>query len=389
MKPLCTLLLIGLISLSGLAQGIQFHEGSWEEALAEAKKKERLIFVDAYASWCGPCKRMAATVFVHEKIGQFFNANFINVKIDMERGEGPAFGRKYPVSAYPTLFFIDPDGELVHKQVGGQSIETLLKLGEVALSKVDFSKDYGSEYEAGNRDPELVYQYIRALNQSKKPSLKVTNDFLRDTENFDNPFVRSIILEGTTEADSRIFDLLIEHRKAIEKQEGSVVVQQKIEQAIQRTLEKGIEFQVPELVEEAKTLMSKHASERAQDFGYRADVSYAFATGDIEGYRKAVEVYAKKSLAKEPEKLYALVVEVNSAFPKDKGCRQLAEKLAKDLCKKSDNFEHHFTYARILADNGKKKEALDAAEKTLKLAPENNAGVQRMVQRFIDQLHEN
>lgn len=389
MKLLCTLLLIGFISLNCLAQGIQFHEGSWEEALAEAKKKEQLIFVDAYASWCGPCKRMAATVFVQEKIGQFFNANFINVKIDMERGEGPAFGRKYPVSAYPTLFFIDPNGELVHKQVGGQSVETLLKLGEVALSKVDFSKDYHSEYEAGNRDPELVYQYIRSLNQSKKSSLKVTNDFLRDTENFNNPFVRRIILEGATEADSRIFDLLIEHRAAIEKQEGSAVVQQKIEQAIQRTLDKGIEFQVPELAEEAKTLMTKHAPDRAQDFGYRADVAYAFASGNIEGYRKAVEVYAKKSLTKEPEKLYALIVEVNSAFPKDAGCRQLAEKLAKDLCKKSDNFEHHFTYARILADNGKKKEALEAAEKTLKLAPEGNAGVQRMVQRFIDQLHEN
>ena len=67
------------------AQGIEFFKGTWEEALAEASAKEKLIFVDAYAVWCGPCKRMAKNVFTQDKVGEFFNKNFVNMKIDMEK----------------------------------------------------------------------------------------------------------------------------------------------------------------------------------------------------------------------------------------------------------------------------------------------------------------
>ncbi|MDO8970421.1 MAG: thioredoxin family protein, partial [Saprospiraceae bacterium] len=61
------------------AQGIEFFSGTWPEALEKAKKEELLIFVDAYASWCGPCKRMAAQTFPDPKAGEFFNANFLNL----------------------------------------------------------------------------------------------------------------------------------------------------------------------------------------------------------------------------------------------------------------------------------------------------------------------
>ena len=74
--------------------GIKFFEGSWEEVLAEAKKQNKPVFVDAYTSWCGPCKWMAKNIFTLESIGEFFNKNFVNYKFNMEKGEGPAFARK-------------------------------------------------------------------------------------------------------------------------------------------------------------------------------------------------------------------------------------------------------------------------------------------------------
>ena len=70
--------LFGLMSLSiGAQDGIEFFKGTWEEALAEAKAQDKIIFMDAYAVWCGPCKRMAATVFTDKKVGKFYNENFI------------------------------------------------------------------------------------------------------------------------------------------------------------------------------------------------------------------------------------------------------------------------------------------------------------------------
>ena len=69
------------------------------------------------------------------------------MKLDMERGEGLKFRQKYPVSAFPTLFYIDSSGEVVHKVKGAQQVDAFLKLGEYVLSKVDYSKNFAAEYE--------------------------------------------------------------------------------------------------------------------------------------------------------------------------------------------------------------------------------------------------
>ena len=94
------------------ATGIEFDHLTFEEAKAKALEENKLIFIDAYTSWCGPCKRMAANVFTNEAVGAYFNENFINLKIDMEKGEGPAIGRKYRVAGYPTLLFVDETARL-------------------------------------------------------------------------------------------------------------------------------------------------------------------------------------------------------------------------------------------------------------------------------------
>ena len=66
------------------AQGINFDHGTWKEVLAKAKAEDKLVFVDVYTSWCGPCKKMAAEVFPLADVGQLFNPNFVNYKIDAE-----------------------------------------------------------------------------------------------------------------------------------------------------------------------------------------------------------------------------------------------------------------------------------------------------------------
>jgi thiol:disulfide interchange protein len=105
--------------------GIQFENLSFEEAIQKAKKENKLIFLDAYAVWCGPCKMMDRTTFKDEEVGKVFNKNFINLKIDMEKGEGPAIARKYQVRAYPTMMLINGDGK-VEKRILGAVADTRL-----------------------------------------------------------------------------------------------------------------------------------------------------------------------------------------------------------------------------------------------------------------------
>lgn len=114
--------------------GIEFFEGSWQETLKKAREEDKLIFLDAYASWCGPCKAMQKNVFPTDKVGEYFNTHFISVKIDMEKGEGPALSAKYGLTAYPTLYFIDHKGKVVKSALGYHNVNKLLKLGETALN---------------------------------------------------------------------------------------------------------------------------------------------------------------------------------------------------------------------------------------------------------------
>lgn len=112
------------------AEGIQFTETSWKEVLKKAKAEKKVIFLDAYASWCGPCKMLQKNVFTKKAVGEFYNGKFINVKMDMEKGEGPALSQVYPLEAYPTLLFIDANGRVLKKVLGYQSPESLIAIGK-------------------------------------------------------------------------------------------------------------------------------------------------------------------------------------------------------------------------------------------------------------------
>lgn len=133
-RKLLFLLSAFLVTLPGLANGIKFSDNkAWKEILAIAKKENKLIFLDAYATWCGPCKAMQRDVFTNEEVGKFYNEAFINVKMDMEKGEGVGLAETYSVMAYPTLLFINGDGEVVHKSVGGMDAKAFISLGTTAL----------------------------------------------------------------------------------------------------------------------------------------------------------------------------------------------------------------------------------------------------------------
>lgn len=115
--------------------GIQFVQSGWNETLALAKKENKLIFLDAYASWCGPCRMLKRNTFPDKTAGDFFNSHFINIAIDMEKGEGPALSRKYRVSAYPTLLIIDANGNPVTYTQGYISPQELIEFGTYGLTK--------------------------------------------------------------------------------------------------------------------------------------------------------------------------------------------------------------------------------------------------------------
>ncbi|MFA6086907.1 thioredoxin family protein [Mucilaginibacter sp.] len=110
--------------------GIQFIENKLADATVKAKEQGKLIFVDAFAAWCVPCKQLRKTTFKDPKVAAYFNDHFISVALDAEKGEGIPFATKYEVQGYPSLYFIDTEGNLIAKNEGLIAADALLALAD-------------------------------------------------------------------------------------------------------------------------------------------------------------------------------------------------------------------------------------------------------------------
>ncbi len=110
------------------ATGIEFTEGTWNEIVTKARGENKTIFLDIYATWCGPCKMLQHNTFSDADVGTYFNAHFVNVSLDGEKGEGHLLAKKYQVHAYPTMLFIKADGSVKEAAVGYHSPKQLLKI---------------------------------------------------------------------------------------------------------------------------------------------------------------------------------------------------------------------------------------------------------------------
>lgn len=172
MKKIVLLFAIVWIACYGIyAQGVNFAHGNWTEILAKAREEKKTIFVDVYTQWCGPCKKVARDVFPQEKMGEYFNPHFINYKVDAESPEGKQFVKQYPVTVYPTFFFIGEDGKVIHKFFGGKEVEGFLKEAKM----LDMYIRYGgidnmmAAIKNGTADRDLLYDYYQSANDKIKP----------------------------------------------------------------------------------------------------------------------------------------------------------------------------------------------------------------------------
>ena len=140
MKQLTGLLLTLLLTLSAAATEITFVKSlTWKQIKEKAAKEKKMIFFDAYTTWCGPCKYLENKVYTDDAVASYYNANYINVKFDMEDGEGITLAEELGITSYPTLLFFSPEGELVHKYIGAMDALEFIDLGKDAK---DPSKQY-------------------------------------------------------------------------------------------------------------------------------------------------------------------------------------------------------------------------------------------------------
>lgn len=165
--------------------GIIWSKGlNWKEIKAQAKNENKYIFIDAFATWCGPCKAMDMNVYVNPRVGEVMNNKFISVKVQMDStGKDNEEVQKwykdarmlmaaYKVDGFPTLLFFTPEGRIIAKSVGYRDTTAFVELADFASDpkRLQFYADLDA-YRNGKRNysvmPGLVKTMMELLNDKK------------------------------------------------------------------------------------------------------------------------------------------------------------------------------------------------------------------------------
>lgn len=320
--------------------GISFVKSEWKEVVTQATKEKKYIFIDAYATWCNPCKWMDENVYNSKKAEEYFSTKFISVKMDMEKEEGLLFREKYKVDAYPTYLFFDPNGKIIHRFQGPLEVENFLQeVGNTFLPEKAFY-ELKRKYEKGGKDEKTLYEYIYA---SYKAFGEVNSDLLEDYFDTQDDFLNKknwkILDDFVLDIKSKPFRYLAANKEKFFPVFGKDVVEKKI---------------------------------------YLTKMSYYSKKEDWKNYAIVAVTYAEKYSMDDWKDLDAIAWKLSEKV-KDKKVLVKAETLIKRSIQLEPNFLNHETQAQVLFKLGKYKESHLVTMNSIRMAKESGESYENSI----------
>ena len=397
-----------LLPVVAIAQekGVQFQHGlSWEQVQAKAKTEKKYIFMDCYTTWCGPCKYMSAQIFPKEEVGNLMNANFINVKMQLDSTEndneevkswyatGHTIANEYNIMAYPTFLIFDQNGQLVHRIVGAsQSGEEFVAKTKEAL---DPSKQYYpmlAKYKAGQRDSTFLYNLaIASLHAyDDKTGPQVVNDYLATQKDIYNPKTLNLLQSFTQSSQDKGFTIMLQHPDKVNAVLGKGVAENQVNRII------FYEEVVPVLFNKYAPIAGEPNWNKLKD---SIQVKYPSKADEVLAYSKvlfylnrqqwndfgtAIVAFMKSygdNVSQSDLNEYAWTVFQNCS---DETCLKNALEWSKRSFEKEQNPAYMDTYANILYRLGRKDEAIEWEQKALSLV--NTEDEKKGFQQTIDKM---
>ncbi|PQA90676.1 thiol:disulfide interchange protein [Chryseobacterium shigense] len=358
------------IGALAFAQGIKFEDSNFATILAKAKKENKLVFVDAYASWCGPCKLMVKNIFPLQTVGDFYNSHFVNAKIDMEKGEGVGLAKKYNVKAFPTYLFINGDGEEVHRTLGYVEEKDFIQFAKDAEDPNKRLTALKQKFENGEKDPEFLKTLagLTIYNDSEFAG-KVLDRYFQQKTTLDQEDVE-MLLSGTQSTESPLYKIFQAKKAEIIKifpEDKYAKFDKNIK--LNTVLKKAYNADTKTWNEnyfltESQKFLTKEESEKILK---RAKANRALKNKDIPTYEKlTLELYEDYS-AMSSEELNSLAWNFFENVS-SKTSLEKAVAWAQESVKKNENYANTDTLANLYSKIGDKKNAKMWAEKSIQLA---------------------
>ncbi|MCX6246878.1 MAG: thioredoxin domain-containing protein [Bacteroidetes bacterium] len=355
-------------------RSIRFIEKPWQEIVAMARKENKMIFLDAYASWCGPCKWMAAHMFTNDTVADYFNSTFICASIDMEKGEGTGLRKKYGVRAYPSLLFIDAGESMVHEKVGApQRVNDYIEMAKVAQDPEECLSSYIKKYNAGNNSPQFIEKYLYRLADAYIPVTNVMTTYFATQHETDLLSRQNwnIIYRFVSDCNDPLFDFLVKHQQEYAKRYTRDSVNNKVADIYLNSLRATWQSSSLKLADSAYRKMK----EKVRTSGFAGAGKVIFTTDlqwfQMQGKDKEYLELATQDLDKYYSDDYAKLINAAATFlsiAKDNKYLEKAGEWAKKSISIKNVAYNNDIYASILFKLGKTKDAIRYEKEAIDIA---------------------
>lgn len=348
---------------------IDFTSKKWTKVLDKAASEKKLIFIDAYTTWCGPCKWMDQKVFSNEVAADFFNENFINVKYDMEESQGLAIGSKYGIDAYPTFIFISAMGKEVHRAFGARDVDEFIKLGQVALDPTQRMEYYTDNYALKKGDSKFLMSYASALDVAgQSDKMKIVHEYLNTQTNWNTEENLGFIFHFTGyDIEEKLFNYVVDNRDAFYNVVGEQKVDNKLVDGLLASMGPGANM---EDIEFKAHQVFGDKSPKYVDYLKLEHYLSISALNDKEDFIGFVNYYFNKYDLTDWTTLNNMAWRVYEIAQSTLDL-QIALKIADKSVRMNSNYYNNDTLAAVLYKMGQKEDATYFANQAIKLAEEN------------------
>ena len=383
------LLLSQTIAVLG-QEHIQFQKIDFAQAKENASKENKLIFLDAYTTWCAPCKWMEGNVFNKKEVADYYNAKFINIKVDCEAGEGIDIAKTYQIKSFPTYLFLDGKGTLIYRTQSKMEADLFLKEAQKA-NNMDYQiPNIAAQFASGNRDAKFLVRYILVMNnvdqaaaeKAKKALDNVaTESFLHSAEGWE-----TIKIMAKTSNDK--YGKFFQENKAYFKSIANVVdFEEKEAQLLRYEMYGFIREKNKEKFNEGLAYFAKsnNPQTKIETAMFRAE--WAGNNESPQEFKKVTDELRKGVLKNEDEKLSFIARRFGNAKMDASKMQNLQQcyVLAKQAVKLNpESYSNQGTFAEICITLKKKKEALKAALAARALAEQETSKIIKLADAMVD-----